>query len=134
MVPTWKLAWHQGYSYTVKSCSLVHVSSIIYVMSQEALNQQGRLYSPVGTDPVGQEFFPPLDVSALTPRTQLLCVASRASLLVQLLFAFLFVPAEVVHCSHSELVVIFPAEKASSLCNATVRISISTALARLGLC
>lgn len=29
---------------------------------------------------------------------------------------------------------IFPAEKASSLCNATVRISVSTTVARLGLC
>lgn len=64
MVPTWKLAWHQGYSYRVKSCSLVCVSSIVYKMSQEALNQQGVL---LAKDPVVQEVFPPRDVSALTP-------------------------------------------------------------------
>lgn len=39
-----------------------------------------------------------------------------------------------VHCSHSELVMLFPAEEASCPCNATVRISVSTTGARLGLC
>lgn len=39
-----------------------------------------------------------------------------------------------VRCSHSELVMLFPAEEASCPCNATVRICVSTTVARLGLC
>lgn len=64
-------------------------------MSQEALNQQGIL---LAKDPVVQEVFPPPDVSALTPLHAVPCVwpAERASPLMHLLFAFLFVPAEIM--------------------------------------
>lgn len=136
MVPAWKLAWHQGYSYRVKSCSLVHVSSITYKMSQQALNQQVRLYSPVTNDPVVQELLPPRDVSALTALHAVPCVwpADRRCWCSYCLFSCLSLLRVCPHCSHSEPVMLFPAEKASSLCNGTVRISVSITLARLGLC
>lgn len=80
-------------------------------------------------------FSPPWCVSSCPLTGSSLCMASRASLLVQPLFAFLFVPAGaactavIQSCSCCS-----PAEAASSPCSATERVSVSPALARLGLC
>lgn len=109
-----------------KGEKLLLSSSIIYRGVQELVNQQGRLYSPVSNDPAVLELFPSLDVSVLSPSHT---GASTASLLF---FAALFVPAEMVCAAHSELVMGFPAGKASSHHNTTVRIFFGAPLASLG--
>lgn len=73
-----------------------------------------------------QELFLPVGVSPLTHSSS--CVASRALLLLQLLFAFLFVPAEMMHAGVIQSWS-WHFQQKKLPCDATVRVSVSTTLA-----
>lgn len=92
-----------GMQLRVKSCFSVPPSLIR--VSQELVNQQGRLHSPVSNDPAALELLLSLDVSVLSP-----ChTGGQHSITAG--FCALFVPAGMFFAAHSGLVHGIPSRK-----------------------
>jgi len=102
-----------------KSCCLVCVSSVVIRCPG---NQQGRLYTALWLKILlSKSFVLPLMCQPSPPRMQFLVCGQYSIAAGAAPVCFPVGPCwDYVHCSQSELAVVFPAEKASSSCSATV--------------